>query len=110
MKLPNAEQAIISPDKLRKYLLSPSHPVGRFKAAFFRAVGYQASDWRQLDHDIRLLLQNESTRKEQTEFGQKYAIAGELTTPSGRRVKVITIWIVANGERMPRFVTAYPGD
>jgi hypothetical protein len=34
MKLPNAERAEAPPEKLRDYLLSPSHPVGRFKARF----------------------------------------------------------------------------
>ena len=40
MKLPNASGAIIEPAKLRDYLLSPAHPVGRFKAPFFVALGY----------------------------------------------------------------------
>jgi hypothetical protein len=33
--LPNSERAIVDEAKVRDYLLSPSHPVGRFKAAFF---------------------------------------------------------------------------
>lgn len=40
MKLPNATQAIIDEAKLHDYLLSPAHPVGRFKSAFFRSLGY----------------------------------------------------------------------
>ena len=35
MRLPNAELAIIDPKKIRDYLLSSVHPVGRFKAHFF---------------------------------------------------------------------------
>ena len=42
MKLPFAERAIVEPEKVREYLLSPTHPVGRFKAAFFHALGYSS--------------------------------------------------------------------
>jgi hypothetical protein len=34
--LPNADQAIIDPVKRQGYLLSTSHPIGRFKAALER--------------------------------------------------------------------------
>ena len=37
MKLPNADKAIISSEKLRDYILSPIHPIGRFKAAFLKS-------------------------------------------------------------------------
>ena len=38
---------------MRDYLLSREHPVGRFKAAFFEALGYVAGEWQQLDSDLR---------------------------------------------------------
>jgi len=40
--LPNAYLAEIDPQKLHGYLLSKTHPVGRFKARFFAALGYAA--------------------------------------------------------------------
>jgi hypothetical protein len=40
MKLPGADRAIVDAAKVRDYLLSPEHPVGRFKAVFFGALGY----------------------------------------------------------------------
>ena len=36
MLLPNTEQAQIPPDKLEKYQLSDSPPVGKAKSVFFR--------------------------------------------------------------------------
>jgi hypothetical protein len=36
--LPHAERAIVDPAKLHGYVLSASHPVGRFKARFFAAL------------------------------------------------------------------------
>jgi len=35
--LPNADEAVIEPAKLRDYLLSTTHPLGRFKARFLGA-------------------------------------------------------------------------
>jgi hypothetical protein len=37
--LPNADRAVIEPAKLRDYLLSTVHPLGRFKARFCTALG-----------------------------------------------------------------------
>lgn len=42
MLLPHAEHAIIERAKLEHYLLSFSHPVGRFKARFFASLGFSA--------------------------------------------------------------------
>ena len=42
MQLPNAEQAVVDEVKIRTYLLSSEHPVGRFKAAFFRGLGFES--------------------------------------------------------------------
>jgi hypothetical protein len=38
---------------VRDYLLSPSHPVGRFKAQFFLALGYSQAGWALLAADLR---------------------------------------------------------
>jgi len=53
MILPNADRAEISAQKLRDYLLSPNHPVGRFKARFFGALGFSAANWRDLEQALR---------------------------------------------------------
>jgi hypothetical protein len=45
MKLPNAQKAIVDEKKVREYLLSPSHPVGRFKAKFFGSIGFPPEAW-----------------------------------------------------------------
>ena len=42
-------------------------------------------------------------------FGQKFELRGIVQTPSGRPLRVVTIWIIRAGEKFPRFVTAYPG-
>jgi hypothetical protein len=40
VNIPNAERAIVEAAKVRDYLLSSTHPVGRFKAPFFARLGY----------------------------------------------------------------------
>ena len=53
MRLPTADLAEIDPQKLHGYLLSQTHPVGRFKARFFAALGYSAERWREFEADLR---------------------------------------------------------
>lgn len=53
MQIPNADQGVIDPAKLYGYLLAPSHPIGRFKAAFLLALGYSSDNWRGLEADLR---------------------------------------------------------
>ncbi|VAX09557.1 hypothetical protein MNBD_GAMMA26-345 [hydrothermal vent metagenome] len=110
MKLPHAEKALIPSAKIRDYLLSFSHPVGRFKAAFFQSLGYSASDWNLLSEDLRSFLQKQVHRTEKSEYGCKYEINGPLTGPFNKTAYIVTVWIILDGEERPRFVTAYPGD
>jgi len=110
MKLPAADRALITESKVRDYLLSPLHPVGRFKAAFFAAVGYGQGEWQALVADLaRLAAQGEAVQTEATAFGQKYEVRGRITGPSGRSAMLVSVWIVLSGEAFPRFVTAFPG-
>lgn len=110
MKLPNADNAVIPTEKLQDYLLSSSHPVGRFKAVFFRALGYTDGDWERLEADIRSILINDATLGEQTDYGQKLEVRGTITGPAYRSAEIVTAWIILKGESIPRFITAYPGD
>ncbi len=96
--------------KIRQYLLSESHPVGRFKAAFFEALGYSSVAWEVLAKDLRRhALQNEAVATKTNAHGQKYEVRGSLEGPSGRTAELVAVWIVLIGEDFPRFVTAYPG-
>ncbi|MEX1253605.1 MAG: DUF6883 domain-containing protein [Dehalococcoidia bacterium] len=110
MKLPNADQAVIAPEKLRDYLLSPRHPVGRFKAAFFARLGYTEADWAQLDADLRTQhLALDAEEAEPSRYGRKFTIIGPLTGPENSTSVLVSIWVIRHAEDHPRFVTAYPG-
>ena len=110
VKLPGAEQAVVERPKVADYLLSESHPVGRFKSTFFMALGYSAAAWEILAADLqRHVSENEALATEANQYGQKYEVRGSLSAPMGRTVALITVWIVLRGENFPRFVTAFPG-
>jgi len=51
--LPNADSAVIDEAKLQDYLLSHAHPVGRFKARFFMAMGFSADRWAEPEAALR---------------------------------------------------------
>jgi hypothetical protein len=107
--LPNAECAIVEEAKVRDYLLSLEHPVGRSKAQFFMRLGFARDRWRELQEALLELAQTgEAEPGPTTEFGQKYAVRGMIETPTGRTAIIRSAWIILNGEDAPRFVTAFP--
>ena len=111
MLLPNAERAEIDAEKLHGYLLSSTHPVGRFKARFFAALGYTADDWQTLEADLRIQhLSQNAEPGEVTPYGQPYTIRAILKGPGGESALLVSVWFVRSFTQEPHFVTAYPGD
>jgi len=109
MNLPNAHQAIVDERKVRDYLLSQSHPVGRFKAAFFSRAGFGSESVEQFITALRDLAANgQAERGSSSEYGQKYLISGKLTGPSGETIQVTSVWILPTPDGTPRLVTVYP--
>lgn len=111
MVLPNADRAQVDPDKLRGYLLSSTHPIGRFKARFFYALGFSADNWQELEQAFRIQhLTQDAQPADASEHGQKYTIRAILIGPNGQAAFVVSVWFIGKGGTVPRFVTAYPGD
>lgn len=111
MKLPNSENAVTEDEKVRDYLLNPSHPDGWSKAEFFAHMGFRREEWQVLAEALRQVACDSSVTKSMTSLhGRKYIIDGTLPTPSGRTSMVRTVWIVDAGAEIPRLVTAYPKD
>jgi len=91
------------------YLLSDAHPVGRAKAKFFRAAGFDETNVVILQQCLITLAQTEEVKEViSSPHGTKYVIEGALSRPAGGLVHVRTVWIIEPGEDRPRFVTAYP--
>jgi Domain of unknown function (DUF6883) len=106
----NADRAEIDPAKLHGYLLSPTHPIGRFKARFFAALGYTAAEWQVLEADLRIQhLSQPAEAGPRLPYGQSYTIRAILKGPSGEVAPVVSVWFIRSGTTVPHFVTAYPG-
>ncbi|HAZ49957.1 MAG TPA: hypothetical protein DDW76_22885 [Cyanobacteria bacterium UBA11369] len=97
--------AVIAAEKLKNYLLVllPKDD----KSQFLSQAGYTQENWQQLEQDLReQILPLDAVPTTNTQYGQKYAIAGTLTGPNGKTLAVRTIWIVASG--ITKFVTLFP--
>jgi hypothetical protein len=109
LKLPFADRAEISDAKLRNYLLSPSHPDGGGKAAFFLRHGFTTDA---LEVFRAALMQhaaeNDVSYTEPSPFGTRYVIDGILHAPGGKQLWIRVVWFVDMGGNVSRLVTAYP--
>jgi len=105
---PFAARLEIDRTKLTGYLLSTAHPVGRSKARFFARLGFFPADANRLDQALRDLAREPAgVEAQDTPFGKKYIVDGELIGPRAR-AGVRTVWIMEQESGMARFVTAYP--
>jgi hypothetical protein len=107
--LPHADRAVIAPEKVRDYLLSKVHPVGRFKSVVFSALGYRAEEWERLRDDLLALARTGvvSLGRAST-FGQRYEVTGILSGPNGREARFVSVWMLPAENEPPRFITAVP--
>ena len=109
MKIPNRENAYIPSGKLRGYLLSRTHVVGRWKARFFEDLGFDDTNVDLLKDRLIAAAHSQTVKAVvPSRYGTKYVIEGLLETPVRGLVSVCTVWIVEEGNDRPRFVTAYP--
>ena len=111
MLIPNADRATIDASKLRDYLLAATHPIGRFKARFFAALGFTPDRWEELTEALRIQhLTQDAEPGNPTVHGRKYTIRAILNGPTGQSASVVSVWFIPTRGDGPRFVTAYPGD
>jgi hypothetical protein len=110
MKLPHRKNAHVPGEKLTEYLLSETHPIGRSKARFLRAVGFDETNIDLLEQALLQIARDEEVVEiASSPHGTKFIIDGLLTTPAGVAVGIRSIWILDVDDDRPRFVTAYPG-
>ena len=107
MKLTNHENAFIAKEKILDYLLDEESSKG--KSVFFNLFGYFKDNFEDVAIDLLALASSEDVSEtEQTKFGLKFIISGNIIAPNGRSINITSIWIIKNNEDFPRFVTAYP--
>ena len=108
MKLPQAEAVHIDARKVLGYLLSQTHPVGRFKARVFAAVGFDETRVDDFIAEVRrIAAAGDVSETEDFEYGRKYTVPGELKGPRGA-ARVLTVWMQEAGREDVRLVTVRP--
>lgn len=108
MRLPRAEQVRIDERRILGYLLSPVHPVGRFKARVFAALGFNDATAEIFVAEVRrIAAEGQISQVEDTEFGRKYTVPGDLKGPAGS-AQVLTVWIQEAGQADVRLVSIRP--
>jgi hypothetical protein len=111
VRLDGHESVVIAEAKLRDYLLSDTHPVGRFKAAFLRALGFSSENWAELDSAIRAqVVPLDVAPGKPSPHGTKYETDGILRGPNDRAARVVVVWIVYPGDSRRHLLTLYPGE
>jgi hypothetical protein len=106
--LPNANRAVVQLQKIEDYCLSPSHPRGRHKARVFReALGIGQSEAGWLRQALLAGAGNaDAVMAADDAFGTRWRVDIPVTRQD-RRVVIRTIWIVRDGEQVPRLVTCW---
>lgn len=107
MELPFLERLRVDEAKIIGYLLSQAN--GHGKAVFFSGFGFRVENWQELADAIKAQAgDNPVAAAVDSLYGIRYSVDGELQTPSGRRPRIRTVWILESGSEEPRFITAHP--
>lgn len=108
MQLPNADLAIVDPEKLRAYCLNKDHPRGKHKARVFESVlGITAEDTENLIIQIKERIQEAACEAQEGDaYGQRYTVDIEIENFASKAT-VRTAWIIRRGEMQPRLTTCY---
>lgn len=108
MRLPRADHVRVDERKVRAYLLSETHPVGRYKARIFAAIGFDANMAAAFVAVVRQIAAvGDVSKVHDNQFGRKYTVPGELKGPFGT-LRVLTVWFQEAGHEDVRLVTIRP--
>ncbi len=86
--IPSTENAYVPLVKLLNYLLSETHPVGKSKAKYLRALGFNEANVVLLKQGLLDIAKSEDVKEVNSLHGIKYIADGMLQTPSGVKVKM----------------------
>jgi hypothetical protein len=105
VKLP--EDSHIAREKLTRYLLVPR--TRGDKSAYLALAGYTLDNFTTLLTDLRAqILNQDAAALETTSYGQLYEIRAPLVGPSGRTLRVRTIWMTEYLSGVTKFITLIP--
>ncbi|MEO1388707.1 MAG: DUF6883 domain-containing protein [Cyanobacteria bacterium J06634_6] len=106
MRLPNASSAYVNINKLRHYILDPTHHRGKHKAKLFASIlGFSSADAEELKTILLAAAQQyEATPKPPTEYGDRYVIDFPITR-SQKSATIRSSWIIRSTEDFPRLTS-----
>jgi hypothetical protein len=108
-RFPPDTEVDIPDEKLLSYILSEAHPVGKWKAGFFRRFGIDSKNFDVLRSQlVDVLLNNDIVQEFENPYGIKYVVDGIVRVPSGAVLELRTVWARDKGSTTVRFVTTYP--
>ena len=107
-RLPSAEHAVATDDKVRDYLLNPRHPNNGGKADQFTRCGFSRDRHDVLATALRMhAMTNEVIDRSTSRHGEKFVVRCHLVTPDGRNPCRTSVWMINHGTTLPRLITAY---
>lgn len=108
-RLPAAHRAVVDPEKLRDYVLSPDHAHGRHKArVFLSALGIDQNNWEYLREQIITgVMDAEVSAVRAGSYGLRYSVPLLVEGLNGETHEVITGWILEQEGEPPWLTTAY---
>ena len=102
-----SKDALISDEKLAKYLLAPRKR--NDKSKWLAQAGYLPETWPILKNDLKnQVLPKDAVLVESTEYGKMYVIRAKLKGPNGKTLLVRTIWMIEKATNVTKFITVYP--
>lgn len=94
MQLPHGDRVRIDDRKVREYLLSDTHPVGRHKRRFFEAVGFPRERPEELVQAIRFVAAHGTvSRRLVSQHGTRYIVDAAVASPTKTIVVLRTVWV-----------------
>ena len=79
------------------------------QAIFFRKYGFTIERWNEFADALRKHAQTANVVDfQETSYGDRYVLEGNLAMPAGLVAHVRSIWMIPLGETNPHLVTAYP--
>ena len=108
MRLPNAENAVVSMDKIEAYCLNPDHTRGKHKArVFHRALGVGVGQASLLKEALlEIALTADALFIGSNEYGDHYFV-DFFFEYNERRAELRSKWTVHSGENFPRRTSCY---
>jgi len=108
LKLPNGDKAIVTDDKLFRFLTNVDHETQPGHAILFRTLlGIDRDHAEKLRSALlRAAVDQEATEGQTSPFGTKHEIRFEMSGPRGTYT-VLSVWMTLRDDDRPRLITAF---